>query len=267
MAELNSMIDSMIPLISSYSKHINRKCTLEAKIRNLFYHCRNTVRIPPKKEYLRCRLIRGHKRINRQLCMRGFPIGILNNFDLSYESAKSIWEQLEKIYLENKQEMDDTSKTESGPKTDGISKRKVKTKNLEKSFNLTFCQRYFKSSAVLKSFYYYVDLVFYKLDAELLCKKFDFRCCEGNHLPECIEKWLILKQYIRVMMIEELDIEPLKHSNYMIPNYFAETVASDFESNYNYFEKVEIGSQNAQINLKNMVTDISIEQQAAVKDN
>mmetsp|Transcript_23699 Transcript_23699/g.23459 ORF Transcript_23699/g.23459 Transcript_23699/m.23459 type:complete len:224 (+) Transcript_23699:2-673(+) len=220
MYNLTPMIDLMIAQVSSYAKHIHRKSTLEAKIRNMFFHIKKNSRIPPKKEYLRCRLIRGHKRINRQVSKKSLPIGILNTYDVDDPSAIKLWTILESCYFKSQEEMDFISRTESGPKTDGISKRKGRIKNLEKSFNLSFCKRYFSSPAVLESFYYYIELVFLKLEPELLCKKFDFRCCEGEHQPECIEKWLILKHYVRVMMIEELGIIPLQETGRFLPNVF-----------------------------------------------
>ncbi|CAG9328702.1 unnamed protein product [Blepharisma stoltei] len=220
MANIISMIEFMISQVSTYAKHVNRKSTLEAKIRNMFFHIKRNVQFPPKKEYLRCRLICGHKRLNRHINQNSLPIGLLNSYDFSDPSSFQLWIKLENCYFKNKEELDLISRTESGPKTDGISKRKGRTQSLEKSFNMSFCIRYFSSAAVLESFHYYIELIFLKLDPELLCRKFDFRCCTGGHQPECFEKWLILKHYIKVMMIEELGVPPLREIIAVLPNVF-----------------------------------------------
>mmetsp|Transcript_19465 Transcript_19465/g.19479 ORF Transcript_19465/g.19479 Transcript_19465/m.19479 type:complete len:227 (-) Transcript_19465:139-819(-) len=212
------MIEFMISQVSTYAKHVDRKSTLEAKIRNMFFHIKRNVRLPPKKEYLRCRLIRGHKRLNRHINQKSLPIGLLNSYDSNDSSSIQLWTKLETCYFKNQEELDLISRTESGPKTDGISKRKGRARSLEKSFNMSFCVRYFSSVAVLESFHYYIELIFLKLDPELLCRKFDFRCCSSTHQPECFEKWLILKHYIKVMMIEELGVSPLKEIVPFLPN-------------------------------------------------
>lgn len=176
----------------------------------------------PKKEYLRCKLIRGHKRAIRQLTKGIIPSATLHKFDINNSKALSIWERMKKIYGENIQFFVDISKTEAGPKTDGKARRQVISESTQKSFNHKFCSDYFQHECVRESFYYYVLLIFAEFDAALLIEKFQFFCCkDDDHSIKCIDKWMMLKDYITIFMLVELNLTPYKENTELIslPDY------------------------------------------------
>ncbi|CAG9319803.1 unnamed protein product [Blepharisma stoltei] len=176
---------------------------------------------PPKKEYLRCKLIRGHKRILRQLRKCVMPRKTLNRFDHSSHSARRLFDMLRSCYYRNAEELDRLSETSSGPITDGRAKRKhTPLAHVENSFNVTFCESYFSPASIRESYFLYVELVFSELNPEILCDKFDFWCCKKRrHDGTCVEKWLLMKDVIQFNMISELGNEPIVPSEIILPKY------------------------------------------------
>lgn len=197
---------------SNLDKETNSKTNLrpEAKILNLFDTCRKTASQAPKKEYVRCKLIRGHKRAVRQIIAGQKPKTTIHKFDQQDSKSISIWLLLSRIIEQDLPIFEDTSKTESGPRTDGKSKRRLESlENSQRSFNGTFCKTYFQHPSIRESFSAYIDLIFSNFDPESLCEKFEFRCCrEEKHSIECLEKWTRLMNYLKIEMIEELGLKP-----------------------------------------------------------
>ena len=148
----------------------------------------------PKKEYVRCNLIRGHKRAIRQVQTENWL-----KFAFQVKSNE--------IILKAK------SQTTEGPITDGKTKRKASNINNEilKSFNDTFCRDYFNSEVVVESFVKYLAIIFSSMDPESLIERFKFRCCRneenGSHNDECKENWIELRKYLEETMIQELKIK------------------------------------------------------------
>ncbi|CAG9322487.1 unnamed protein product [Blepharisma stoltei] len=205
---MQSMDNILVSQLQSYGPYSGRKSKLEAKIKNCFYNAKRASTTPPKKEYLRCRIIRGHKRILRQIKNQKIPTRTINSFDPKNPTAMKIWMKLTKVFHKHEEVLFQISKTENGPKTDGKSKRKEKFKATANSFNSGFCKEYFTPYGVRESYYYYVELLFVDLNPRILCDKFEFNCCRGNHDFQCLEKWLLMKKYISHYMIEELGLEP-----------------------------------------------------------
>lgn len=177
---------------------------------------------PPKKEYLRCKLIRGHKRAIRQLAKGVIPLATLHRFDINNAKALRIWERMRKIYDENRCFFSKISKTEAGPNTDGKSKRLSSANENQKSFNLKFCQDYFLQECVRESYYFYVLLIYSDFDINILIEKFQYFCCKENaHRVECIEKWIMLREYITIYMFLELELRPYREYTELIsfPDY------------------------------------------------
>ncbi|CAG9325543.1 unnamed protein product [Blepharisma stoltei] len=205
---MQSVDPIIVTQLRAFNSSSGRKISLNSKIKNCFYNPKNSMIAPPKKEYLRCRVIRGHKRAIRQIKKSAIPIRTLNAFDPENPTALRIWRILSDVYIKHEEELSKFSQTESGPKTDGKSKRQGKVENLAKSFNYEFCRDYFTPLGVRESFYYYVELLFVDLNPKSLCEKFDFNCCKSPHSHECLEKWLLMKKYISQYMIQELGLEP-----------------------------------------------------------
>lgn len=195
----------------------------ESKALTLFDTCRKSATQTPKKEYVRCKLIRGHKRAVRQIMAGQKPKTTIHKFNQEDGKSNSIWLLLSQLIERESPIFEDTSKTESGPITDGKSKRSLETsKDSQKSFNGTFCKNYFQHPYIRESFSIYIDLIFSNFDPEVLCEKFEFRCCRGNkHRIECLEKWNKLMNYLKLEMIEELGLLPNEvfYSFVTLPNF------------------------------------------------
>ncbi|CAG9332021.1 unnamed protein product [Blepharisma stoltei] len=205
------------------SHHPGRKSKKDAHIRKLFYTCGEFKTSPPKKEYLRCKLIRGFKRAIRQIRKNVLPSKTLNRIRGNPYNALRVWQALAGCYEKYMTVLEPLSCTEKGPKTDGKLKKRIRGRYLEKSFNSTFCIEFFSHIGVRESFYYYVEFLFADLNPEVLCDKFDFMCCKGFHSPECVEKWLLIKKYMNCYMIQDLGLEPWfpqNHSNSFLPSIF-----------------------------------------------
>ncbi|CAG9311373.1 unnamed protein product [Blepharisma stoltei] len=188
----------------STKKSTGRKQIVDTKILNRFESLSKPK--PPKKEYLRCKMIRGHKRVNRQIERGIKPKRTLNVFSAK---AKSYWDQLLKSFNQYKSILSQESKTEAGPKTDGKTKRKGEENDLPKSFNGKFCRKYFEPIEVRESYFYYTEYVFSEFDPDVLCKKFKLRCCRApQHSSECMNSWKLLKFYVQKIMFDNLGIEP-----------------------------------------------------------
>ena len=196
---------------------------VEHSILSLFDTCRKSAPKPPKKEYLRCKLIRGHKRAIRQILSNIIPKTTIHKFAPTDVKAHNLWTLMIKIINKDCGLLSRISKTEEGPITDGRAKRSAESLALsEKSFNAAFCKAYFANSNVRESFFQYINLIFVDFEPKILCKKFDFSCCRKSmHSVECIEKWGELYRYITQDMIEELACEPFVtyHQYIKLPDF------------------------------------------------
>ena len=196
---------------------------IEQSILSLFDTCRKSAPKPPKKEYLRCKLIRGHKRAIRQILSNIIPKTTIHKFAPTDVKAHSLWTLMIKIINKDCGLLSKISKTEEGPITDGRAKRSTESLALsEKSFNAAFCKAYFANSNVRESFFQYINLIFVDFEPKTLCKKFDFACCRKvKHSVECVEKWGELYRYITQDMIEELACEPFVtyHQYIKLPDF------------------------------------------------
>ncbi|CAG9335408.1 unnamed protein product [Blepharisma stoltei] len=192
-------------------KKPGRKRDRDTQILSMFFTRKSKAGTPPKKEYLRCKLIRGHKRANRQIKDGVHPSKTIHKFDLANGKARDIWHTLQLHFFKNRYVLETESLTESGPTTDGKKKRgkEIIDKSTQKSFNTEYVKRYFLNEATKISFYYYVELIFADMNPDVLCDKFDFFCCKPlDHDASCTEKWTSLKIYLQKLMFEDLKLEP-----------------------------------------------------------
>lgn len=224
MKRLESMTPLMVNELESLTLRVPRKRTIDANILDLFIKTRfNSHPSAPKKEYLRCRLIRGHKRFNRALMQKNLSKSLVEKYQLLKPLAIEILEKLEECFLRHALELGDICKTEKGPKTDGKAKRGSHGLEGENSFNNAFCSLYFSSESIRESYYYYIELLFVNLDPDFLSEFFEISCCREKHDFRCLEKWLVLKKYLNHIMIEDLDLSPFLPTDpqlYFIPNFY-----------------------------------------------
>lgn len=163
----------------------------------------------PKKEYVRCKVIRGHKKLLRNIMDSKLPVKGIAKFNNKDKTQLRYYRLFQDHYADNTYELDFVSKTDSGPLTDGKAKRSdpKKVKDAESSFNNSFCKEYFSTQAVRESFFLFIELAFSSLDPEDLKKKFGFKCCEMTiHTLICIDKWLILKFYLQDEIFKTLEL-------------------------------------------------------------
>lgn len=164
----------------------------------------------PKKEYVRCMLIRGHKRMIRQAKKMTPPKKTINKVNVYNIEQVIRWNSLCEHVKENQEILKEIAKTEKGPATDGKAKRGAFEKP-EKSFNNGYCREYFARAEVECSYRMYVDVLFTENSLNTMCEKFNFTCCdqEMNHEEEvCKGKWTSLREYLKYTLIEELRENP-----------------------------------------------------------
>lgn len=147
----------------------------------------------PKKEYLRCKLIRGCKKCMRHLAQKKDPQKIAK-FKKMSPKAKRIWEKMLKFHEENLGTLGEFSKTDT-----------TLSDEVYKSYNSKFCSRFFENVVVRKLFKLYIKLLFVDYDLNRLAKEFNFGCCIGKHDENlCLLAWEELKNYILSEMVEEV---------------------------------------------------------------
>lgn len=189
--------------LQSQIPEFTRKVKDETLIRSLFSSFKHQIKGHPKKEYLRCKLIRFHKRANRKI-KHGKKM--YNNVHTMSERANFNWNKLSEVYHQYASVLDNVSLTYFEPKKFKPKARPTCLAN--RSFNTEFCVKYFTSQETRESFFYFVEYMFSDLDPEILSKTFGFKCCSGaEHQLECAYKWLLLKRYSNYFLVEDLKLE------------------------------------------------------------
>ncbi|CAG9317207.1 unnamed protein product [Blepharisma stoltei] len=184
---------------------------------------------PPKKEYLRCQLIRGHKRMIRNLGSDIIPRKTLNKAKICREIFET-YNKLKICYEKNKEVLNRACQTINGPKTDGQAKRqKIKEdRDISRSYNNKYCKSYFESSEVRESYQLYIDYLFANAGPSELSKKFKFSCCKSEkHNDECIIKWNILRHYVSLKMIQDLGVRPWQYCDVTVVNQEEEGISQE----------------------------------------
>ena len=193
-----------------------RKVKAETKIRSQFISkgCRKF----PKKEYIRCKLIRGHKRILREIM--GNEEYLKNIAETKDHSSckQAYWSLLINSFLKYKKILVELIPVVVGPVNEIMKKKKMRTDHLKKSFNGDFCREYLSKIETRESYFYYVEFLFSDMNCSKLIKKFGFKCCNNeDHDYSCFLKWLLLKKFCSQMLLEELDITPYSPSDSFYP--------------------------------------------------
>ena len=152
-----------------------RRRKTETLIMKLFVHEKKHS-LYPKKEYVRCKVIRGHKKIIRMTIHGKNPKKGIVFYNQKDKSELKSFRLFQDHLNENLEELGSLSLAESGPLTDGKSKRTAEPVRNErdKSFNNNFCKNYFTSNTVRVSFVLFMRLVFTHMVPDELRKKFGF---------------------------------------------------------------------------------------------
>jgi hypothetical protein len=188
--------------LQSQVSEFSRKVKEETLIRSLFSSFKPQIKGHPKKEYLRCKLIRSHKRANRKIKKGKFLYNCIK--EMSYK-AKSNWQDLAQTYHRHPAALDAVARTVFEPVK--FKARAKPSSETSRSFNTEFCQKYFANEAVRESFYYFVEYIFSDLNPNELAKVFGFTCCEEEeHQVDCAYRWLLMKRYANQLIIEDLGL-------------------------------------------------------------
>ncbi|OMJ94450.1 hypothetical protein SteCoe_2351 [Stentor coeruleus] len=159
----------------------------------------------PKKEYIRTKLIRGHKRAQRQCFQKLKPDKTIHRIDENNKHQIKSWEDFKNNVIAFADIVKEMSKTENGPLTDGKTKRILDAinKNAPKTCNDEFVKDYFKSTYMRESFRLYINVIFAKQKPKELCERFGFNCCNRkNHFARCKEVWAMLYEQLRNEFID-----------------------------------------------------------------
>ncbi|OMJ93654.1 hypothetical protein SteCoe_3353 [Stentor coeruleus] len=195
-----------------------------------------------KKEYVRTHIIRLFKKAVREVfSSKKLSKKTLKQFESLSPSQIKAYERFTTFIKDYKENLENLVSTEAGPITDGKSKRVTLVKTIAKSFNDNFIKEYFSKSIVRDSFSYFIDYIFAKEDSSELVNSLKYFCCfELEHDEKCTSKWLRLKEFYQVIMIEELNIVDNLHScdgcyesdfqyTFFDYSYHDERVIEDFE--------------------------------------
>lgn len=154
----------------------------------------------PKKEYIRTKLIRGHKRAIRQAITNQFPKKTIHKVDEFNKKQNDSWEKFKDFVSEAGSQIIKLSKTENGPLTDGKNRRLLENpNNLScKTWNDDSVKVYFSNKCIRESFKLYIDVIFAIMDCDELCCRFGFSCCQSKtHLARCLEAWSELHHQLK----------------------------------------------------------------------
>lgn len=192
MSEINSVI---------CLQELVREGDLEAFIINKFVFEKQLGSAYHKKIYLRCVIVRNHKRAMQQ-ARSGIKPNSIHGFDMTDARALQIWLDIKEI-IENNPELfaENPKEPLKMPSTVNIFGKKL---------NANYCKKYFSSEIVRQTYFYYIQLVFITFDINELCKKFQFSCCRSEHGVDCIEKWVLLKFFFEDFLLKDLGLEPCK---------------------------------------------------------
>lgn len=170
------------------------------------FHCKRSHK-HPKKEIIRCELIRGIKRAIRQLTEGKRPVKGWHGFPTDHSHADLVWKQLSVLVQMHSQALKAIAHTNAGPKTDGkVTRSREGDHSRFNSFNDSFCKWFYTFPAVRSFHRLYIELVFIDLTPESLASKLPFVCCQtpSSHSQTCAEKWKALKNYLMTDMLAEL---------------------------------------------------------------
>ena len=167
---------------------------------------------PPKKEYLRIKVIRAFKRAMRESLEYKMPFNKLHSVNTKKITSIDAWNAFANFCREHQEHIKNISKTESGPKTDGKTKKRGSL-NLTKSHNDTFCKEFFEARLVRILYSKYLDTVFSDISCMILQKKFEYSPHSASSLSsrkacseECEEKWKLFESYLRNDMLKDIGL-------------------------------------------------------------
>ena len=139
----------------------------------LKFRCRRNPMQCPKKEYVRCGLIRAHRKAIRQQTSK------------RPDDCSEIQQEYWKAFRLASQSLQTVELTRPGQASSAG----------YRSFSNSFCQSYFKSEAVRLSYALFIEYLFAHKELSTLCRLFHISCCSGLHSIACATQWSTFKTY------------------------------------------------------------------------
>lgn len=155
---------------------------------------------PPKKEYLRVKIIRGLKRAIREVAS-GQPPSRKKLHNPS-PGAFNVWTVFSD-FVTSHPELIRLSATSEGPATDGKAIR-GRPEDKYRCYNNQCCKDFFGFPEVRQAYQLYLDLIFAQAEEKDLAEKLGFYAV-AKTAEERMQAWKDLKSYLSVQLIEELE--------------------------------------------------------------
>lgn len=166
----------------------------------LFMRFTNSKGTMPKKEYIRIKILRGLRKVIRKYTSSDTTLNGINRVrdhtDADPKFATNRWGDLVNFYSENISVIDDH-----------FTSIDFNSRNKEGNFNNEYCKRVLDNPVVRILYQFYIEFLFEDINPDLMCNKFNIKCCRLCHASECIEKWQELKAYLKIDMLVELGME------------------------------------------------------------
>jgi hypothetical protein len=208
---LNSIDQNCFGLPCTRENNV-RKVKAESKIRSLFIS--TGARNFPKKEYIRCKLIRGHKRILRTISEKIEEHGNAEELFEFPSSKLYYWRLIVDSFLKHREYFTNIIPVEVGPVNELMKRKKQKIDHLKRSFNADYCRDYLVNPETRESYSYYIEYLFSEISCEKLIKIFGFKCCDkSNHRISCHLKWIVFKKYCSQTILKDIEIVPYESNH------------------------------------------------------
>lgn len=168
----------------------------------------------PKLEYYHTMIIRGFKKAVRIATSNkhALPTGGIFKGLFKDTQALTKWGEFKEFVLQN-EELKPASATDTGPATDGQSRRLTDEAPEHRTYNKECIRQHFTSEAVRRAHYFFIEMLFAG-SADQRCEGMKIKCHQrGQHTDECEEKWMSLKTYTQEGMVEEVNWDPFIPQN------------------------------------------------------
>ena len=146
---------------------------------------------PPKMENIRYYLHRSIKRTVRHY-LRKHCFGASQLIGLGVESQQLI-DEIRTLIRENIETFMAFADLKSGPKADHRYSQKSTT---FLTYSLKYVASLLRNSHIAHLYSLCVRLIFLEADAEILCQRWRFRCCPGEHNKVCEARWREFKEFL-----------------------------------------------------------------------
>jgi hypothetical protein len=175
----NIFIPLFVHQVSDQKSKKGRKTEKITELLSLFFNKKRTQ--PPRKEYIRCTLLRKIYKHLRSIKHKNFIV-----------TENSYIQNISKLYQGNPEEIDKIIDKPNTPFMDNKTNRKYK------SYCDAYCQFVFSSRVFKEIYVNYIEYLFSFYSYKHLSKKLGASCCYNNCIEgfDCKIKWTQLKEYL-----------------------------------------------------------------------